>query len=90
MRRLASIFPAAACLALAACSTNFKPDKPEKIAIAAPPAIPTSESAKSLVAVASSDTIWNGIAVSDDDRKLVLFPHNEGDRDTRASCRPMA
>ncbi len=74
---------AAVLLALAACSGDTKPDKPEKVAAAAPPAVPTSESAKSLVLVATSDTIWNGIAVSDDDRKFVLFPHNEGDRGTR-------
>ncbi|AWM31888.1 hypothetical protein [Hymenobacter nivis] len=70
LHRLASIFPAAAFLALAACSTDSKPDKPEKIAIAAPPAVLTFESAKSLVAVASSDTIWNGIAISDNDPNI--------------------
>jgi len=63
MRRLSSILPAAAFLALPACSTDSKLDKP--------------------VEVATSDTIWDGIAVSNDDRKFVLFPHNEGDRDTR-------
>ncbi|MGI4886197.1 MAG: L-dopachrome tautomerase-related protein [Janthinobacterium lividum] len=83
MRRLSSVLSATALLALAACSTDSKPDKPEKVATATPPAVPTSESAKSLVAVATSDTIWNGVAVSDDDRKFVLFPHNEGDRGTR-------
>lgn len=82
MRRLTSFLPAA-LLALAACTGNTKPDKPEAVAQAAPPAVPTSKSAKSLVSVAASDTIWNGIAVADDDRKFVLFPHNEGDRGTR-------
>ena len=42
------------------------------------PEVLTSASAKDLVAVAASDTIWNSVAVSDDDRILVLFPHNEG------------
>lgn len=83
MCRFPSFLTAAALLALDACNSNTKPDKPEKVALAAPPAVPTSESAKSLVSVATSDTIWNGAAVSDDDRKFVLFPHNEGDRGTR-------
>ncbi|WP_161599576.1 L-dopachrome tautomerase-related protein [Hymenobacter nivis] len=83
MRPSSSLLFAAALLSLAACNTDSKPDKPEKVAVAAPPAVPTSESAKSLVAVASSDTIWNGVAVSDDNRKFVVFPHNEGNRGTR-------
>ncbi|MEJ7666917.1 MAG: hypothetical protein WKG07_49145 [Hymenobacter sp.] len=35
------------------------------------------------MSVATSDTIWNGVAVSDNDRVFVLFPHNEGNPGTR-------
>ena len=66
---------------LAACTSQ--PDTPKATAGATPPLVPTSESAKKLVEVATSDTIWNGVAVSDDDRVFVLFPHNEGNPGTR-------
>jgi hypothetical protein len=32
--------------------------------------------------LAASDTIWNGVAVSNDDWVFVLFSHNEGHPDT--------
>ena len=66
---------------LAACSGGTGTEKTPSVAT--PPPVPTSESAKQLVSVATSDTIWNGVAVSDNDRVFVLFPHNEGDPGTR-------
>ncbi|RZK19212.1 MAG: hypothetical protein EOO56_14595, partial [Hymenobacter sp.] len=75
MLRLLTLLPVAGLL-LASCAKNndTEPGFPE---------VPTSASAKDLVAVAASDTIWNGVAVSDDDRTFVLFPHNEGNPGTR-------
>lgn len=66
---------------LAACTGG--PGTEKTTAVAAPPPVPTSANAKELVSVATSDTIWNGVAVSDDDRVFVLFPHNEGHPGTR-------
>ncbi len=66
---------------LAACTGGSNTEK--AVGVANPPAVPTSESAKQLVSVATSDTIWNGVAVADDDRVFVLFPHNEGSPGTR-------
>jgi sugar lactone lactonase YvrE len=66
---------------LAACTGG--PGTEKTTAVAAPPPVPTSANAKQLVSVATSDTIWNGVAVSDDDRVFVLFPHNEGHPGTR-------
>jgi sugar lactone lactonase YvrE len=66
---------------LAACTGG--PGTEKSSAVAAPPPVPTSANAKQLVSVATSDTIWNGVAVSDDDRVFVLFPHNEGHPGTR-------
>jgi sugar lactone lactonase YvrE len=66
---------------LAACTGG--PGTEKTTAVAAPPPVPTSDNAKQLVSVATSDTIWNGVAVSDDDRVFVLFPHNEGNPGTR-------
>ena len=80
MLRFLTLLPLAGLL-LTACSS--KPDKPEATAVAAPPAVPASNGAKKLELVATSDTIWNGVAVSDDDRVFVLFPHNEGNPGTR-------
>ena len=83
-RHLLKLLASAALLA--ACNANPQTSetaKPAAAATPAPPAVPTSASAKNLVSVATSDTIWNGIAVADDDRKFVLFPHNEGDAGTR-------
>ncbi|MDO7888257.1 SMP-30/gluconolactonase/LRE family protein [Hymenobacter cheonanensis] len=74
------LLPAGLAL-LAACSGGSAPEK--TTAVAAPPPVPTSESARQLVSVATSDTIWNGVAVSDNDRVFVLFPHNEGSPGTR-------
>lgn len=66
---------------LAACTGG--PGTENSFGTATPPAGPTSESARQLVSVATSDTSWNGVAVSDDDRVFVLFPHNEGTPGTR-------
>ena len=52
-------------------------------AFLAPPACSTDSKPDKPVEVATSDTIMNGIAVSNDDRKFMLSPHHEGDRDTR-------
>ena len=76
---------------LAACTSNPDPAATKAAAAPAAPAAtttaplpgPTSASAARLVRVATSDTIWNGVAVADDDRTFVLFPHNEGDPGTR-------
>ena len=75
-----SLLPAGLLL-LAACSGGSGTEK--STSVATPPAVPTSESAKKLVSVATSDTIWNGVAVADNDRVFVLFPHNEGNPGTR-------
>ena len=73
-----------ACLSLAgllaACTGD--PGTEKSTGVATPP-VPTSASAQKLELVATSDTIWNGVAVSDDDRVFVLFPHNEGYPGTR-------
>lgn len=81
MLRFSTALAAAGVLLLAACSGGADTEKAK--AVAAPPDVPTSASARQLVSVATSDTIWNGVAVSDDDRVFVLFPHNEGDPGTR-------
>ncbi|RYY18507.1 MAG: hypothetical protein EOO36_07965, partial [Cytophagaceae bacterium] len=62
---------AAAGLLLAACAKDqdSAPGFPE---------VPTSASAKDLTSAGVSDTIWNGVTVSDNNRVFVLFPHNEG------------
>ena len=74
-----------ACLSLAgllaACTGG--PGTEKSTGVATPPPVPTSASAQKLELVATSDTIWNGVAVSDDDRVFVLFPHNEGHPGTR-------
>jgi sugar lactone lactonase YvrE len=74
------VLPAGLAL-LAACTGGTGTEK--STSVATPPPVPTSESAKQLVSVATSDTIWNGVAVSDNDRVFVLFPHNEGNPGTR-------
>ncbi|GAA4506305.1 L-dopachrome tautomerase-related protein [Hymenobacter ginsengisoli] len=74
------VLPAGLAL-LAACTGG--PGTEKSTSVATPPPVPTSESAKQLVSVATSDTIWNGVAVSDNDRVFVLFPHNEGSPGTR-------
>jgi len=79
LRSLALLLPAAGLLA--ACTGG--PGTKKSFETATPPAVPTSASARQLVSVATSDTIWNGVAVSDDDRVFVLFPHNEGTPGTR-------
>jgi len=71
----------AAGLLLAACTGGAGTEK--SFDTATPPPVPTSDSAKQLVLVATSDTIWNGVAVSDNNRVFVLFPHNEGNPGTR-------
>lgn len=78
MRHLLACLPLAGLLA--AC-TGAGPEK--STAVATPPPVPTSASARKLELVATSDTIWNGVAVSDNDRVFVLFPHNEGHPGTR-------
>jgi len=77
--RLALLWPAG--LLLAACSGGTGTEKP--VGVATPPPVPSTETAAKLISVATSDTIWNGVAVSDDNRVFVLFPHNEGDPGTR-------
>ncbi|RZK31200.1 MAG: hypothetical protein EOO63_04775 [Hymenobacter sp.] len=79
MLRFLALVPLAGLLA--ACTGG--PGTEKSFETAAPPTVLTSASAKRLVAVAASDTIWNGVAVSDDDRVFVLFPHNEGVPGTR-------
>ncbi|TFZ65436.1 hypothetical protein E4631_14470 [Hymenobacter sp. UV11] len=79
MRTLLALLPVAGLLA--ACTGG--PGTEKSTGVATPPPVPTSESAKKLVSVATSDTIWNGVAVSDNDRVFVLFPHNEGHPGTR-------
>jgi len=76
----AALLPAGLLL-LAACSGGSGTEK--STSVATPPTVPTSESAEQLVAVAASDTSWNGVAVADNDRVFVLFPHNEGNPGTR-------
>ncbi|RZK22744.1 MAG: hypothetical protein EOO56_07445 [Hymenobacter sp.] len=74
MLRSLLLLPVAGLL-LAACSKkSAEPGFPE---------VPTSDSAKNLVSAGVSDTIWNGVAVSDNNRVFVLFPHNEGNPGTR-------
>ncbi|MDO7845796.1 L-dopachrome tautomerase-related protein [Hymenobacter sp. M29] len=68
-------------LLLAACSGGSGTEK--AVGVALPPKVPTSPSAAKLELVATSDTIWNGVAVADDGRTFVLFPHNEGGPGTR-------
>jgi sugar lactone lactonase YvrE len=74
-----ALLPAAGLLA--ACTGG--PGTEKSFDTATPPAVPTSANARQLVSVATSDTIWNGVAVSDDNRVFVLFPHNEGTPGTR-------
>ncbi|OUJ75005.1 hypothetical protein BXP70_09245 [Hymenobacter crusticola] len=50
---------------------------------AAPADTTNSLSASKLEDVYQADTIWNGVAVSDNGRAFVLFPHNEGSAGTR-------
>jgi sugar lactone lactonase YvrE len=71
----------AGLLLLASCTGGTGTEKSTNVAT--PPPVPTSESAKQLISVATSDTIWNGVAVADNDRVFVLFPHNEGNPGTR-------
>ncbi|RZK17950.1 MAG: hypothetical protein EOO56_17030, partial [Hymenobacter sp.] len=73
MLRSLLLLPVAGLL-LAACAKDPDPGTPD---------VPTSESAKNLVSAGVSDTIWNGVAVADNDRVFVLFPHNEGNPGTR-------
>ena len=80
MFRSLTLLPVAGLL-LAACTSGSGPEK--SLGTATPPPVPTSASASQLQLVATSDTIWNGVAVSDDDRVFVLFPHNEGNPGTR-------
>ena len=80
MFRSLALLPAAGLL-LAACTGG--PGTEKSTGVATPPPVAASESAKKLVSVATSDTIWNGVAVADNDRVFVLFPHNEGHPGTR-------
>ena len=66
---------------LAACTGG--PGTEKSTGVATPPPVPASASAAKLAVVATSDTIWNGVAVADNDRVFVLFPHNEGNPGTR-------
>ncbi|GAB3638007.1 L-dopachrome tautomerase-related protein [Hymenobacter arcticus] len=79
--RLPAHYLPAGLLLLAACTGGTGTEK--STGVATPPPVATSESARQLVSVATSDTIWNGVAVADDDRVFVLFPHNEGNPGTR-------
>jgi sugar lactone lactonase YvrE len=81
MSSLRPLLLPAGLLLLASCTGGTGTEK--STSVATPPPVPTSESAKQLISVATSDTIWNGVAVADNDRVFVLFPHNEGNPGTR-------
>ena len=79
MRTLLVLLPLASLAA--ACTGGTGPEK--STAGVPPPPVPTAASAQKLESVATSDTIWNGVAVSNNDRIFVVFPHNEGHPGTR-------
>ena len=76
-------------LLLAACNANPTTTTPETPATATTdsaaraPADTTGNLRARLQDMYQSDTIWNGVAVADDGRVFVLFPHNEGSAGTR-------
>lgn len=85
MKVLDSLLSLTTAALLTACQSN-------STATTAPAADPGSnlvraDSSASLAVelqdVFQADTIWNGVAVADDGRAFVLFPHNEGSAGTR-------
>ena len=71
----------AACNANPATTTAETPAATDSAAVA--PADTTGRLRARLQDVYQADTIWNGVAVADDGRVFVLFPHNEGSAGTR-------